>query len=265
MLLACVVWMKKTPMSLGLAVFVVLLGCCLIKLGQAGSISVGIYDINGLPRDSFSAEEDVRIIAESSDTSITVIITDPDGTVVCNETYERAILGSSGGTANQCFSFDKRDVSDLSIWIQEGELWVKWLLVEDFSESDRNSNHYTTHVDEDGVVSIQFGDGEKGKIPATDTDIKATYRTGGGKEGNVEAGEVENLLTSILYNKTLSGLTTKLGWYTVEASSPIDETRKRYACTYLHVIPEIPLATLGAVAMMFLGLGFYGWVQRKTL
>lgn len=255
--------MKKTSTFLVLAVFVALLGCYLVKLGQAGSISVEIYDTNDLPRDSFSTGEDVRIIAESSGTSITVIITDPDGAVVCNETYERTILGSSGGTANQHFSFDKCDVSDVSIWIQQGEIWVRWLPVEDFYGSIENSNHYTTSVDEDGVVSIQFGDGVKGKIPATDVDIKATYRTGGGREGNVLAGEVENLLTSILYNKTLSGLTTKLGWYTVEASSPIDEIRKNYACTYLHVIPEIPLATLGATATMLLGLGFYGWVQRK--
>lgn len=86
--------MKKTSTFLVLAVFVALLGCYLVKLGQAGSISVEIYDTNDLPRDSFSTGEDVRIIAESSGTSITVIITDPDGAVVCNETYERTILGS---------------------------------------------------------------------------------------------------------------------------------------------------------------------------
>ena len=63
------------------------------------------------------------------------------------------------------------------------------------------------------------------------------------------------------YNKILSGLTTKLGWYTVEASSPIDIVRKNYGCTFFHVIPEIPLGTLGSLATLILGLGYW---RRKN-
>lgn len=149
--------MKKTAAFVVLAVFVTLLGCCLVEVGQAGNISVGTYDTTGLARDTFGGGEDVRIIAESTDMPITITVTDPDGDVVYSENY-------------------------------------------------------------DGVI----------------------------------------------YDKILSGITEKEGWYTVEASSPIDNVRKNYACTYLHVIPEVPLATLGATATMLFGLGFYGWVRRKN-
>jgi len=77
---------------LALAVFAALLCNFVVKLGNAGSISVGIYDTEGLSKESFSAGENIRIIAESSHTSITIIVTDPDGIAVLNETYERSIL-----------------------------------------------------------------------------------------------------------------------------------------------------------------------------
>jgi len=148
---------RKTSTFLVLAVFAALLCFSLVKVGQAGSISVGTYDPTGLPRDVFSGGEDVRIMADSSDMPITITVTDPDGTVVYEETYE-------------------------------------------------------------------------------DYD----------------------------YDKELSGLTKKAGWYTVEASSSMDTVRKNYASTYFNTVPEIPLGTVGAATAIFLGLGFYGLLRRKN-
>jgi len=149
---------RKTATFLTLAVFVALLFSSLVKVGQAGSISVGTYDTTGLPRDIFSGGEDIRIIADSSDMPITITVTDPDGSIVHEETY----------------------------------------------------NGYK-------------------------------------------------------YDKILSGLTEKSGWYAVEAASPIDEVRKNYACTYFNTVPEIPLGTVGAATAILLGLGFYGLLRRKKL
>lgn len=149
---------KKTLTFLVLTLFAASLCSSLVKVGQAGSISVGIYDIWGSPRDSFSGGEDLRIISDSVDTPITITVTDPDNVVVHTETYP-----------------------------------------------------------------------------------------------------------GIRYDKVLSGLTKKSGWYTVEASSPIDSVRKNYACTYFNTVPEIPLGTVGAAATIFLGLVFYGFVRYKKL
>jgi len=119
---------KKTSTFIAL-VFVSLLSCSLIELGQAGYISLGTYDATGLPRDLFNIGEAVRLIASSSDIPITITVTDPDGIVVHSETYD------------------------------------------DYE-----------------------------------------------------------------YDKILSGLTEKSGWFMVEASSPIDEVHINYASTYIHAV-----------------------------
>jgi hypothetical protein len=67
------------------------------------------------------------------------------------------------------------------------------------------------------------------------------------------------------YDKTLSGLTLKLGWYTVEASSPLNSKKINYACTYFNVVPEIPTGTIGVATVFLLSMGFYGLMKRKGL
>jgi len=122
--------MKKTLTFLALVVFVAFSCSFLVKVVQAGVISVGTYSTTGLPRDFFNQGANVRIIADSTDMPITINVTDPDGIVVHTETY--------------------------------------------------------------------YG---------------------------------------YVYDKILSGLTEKLGKYTVEASSPWDEEQENYARTYFNTVP----------------------------
>jgi hypothetical protein len=67
------------------------------------------------------------------------------------------------------------------------------------------------------------------------------------------------------YDKVLSGLTTKGGWYTVEASSPIDTVRINFACTYFNVVPDVPLGTAGATTAIAFALAFYSLARRRKL
>ena len=202
----------------------------LVKSEDTGSINAGMYDVTGRPRDVFNLGENIRIVAESSHTSITIVVTDPDGIVIHNETYERAILGSSNGTPSQTFCLSNRPVLSVNIWVQDATevidagVWVKWQRMESFDESTDEDRHFVVHTDPEGKTTVQFGDGTNGAIPpAGEDNIKATYSADAQGEGTVVMGEVENLLTSIVYNKTMSGLTKKSGQYTMEASSPTDE------------------------------------------
>jgi hypothetical protein len=134
------------------------------------------------------------------------------------ETVSDEILGRSDGTADPSFSFSRYPVLAESVWVREpsipdkdfsggkdenlvqvtdkGEVWVRWQSVEDFFESHEKSRHYM--IDK-SFGKIQFGNGRNGMIPPTSAIIKATYQTGGGVKGNVKAGEVSNLLTSIAF------------------------------------------------------------------
>jgi predicted phage baseplate assembly protein len=76
------------------------------------------------------------------------------------------------------------------------ETWVLWTEVADFFESSAKSRHYT--IDR-ATGQIAFGDGISGMIPPVGKDgIKAfSYRTGGGRKGNVKAREVKSLKSAV--------------------------------------------------------------------
>jgi hypothetical protein len=197
----------------------------LVSSGDAGSISARMYDVTGRPRDVFSLGENIRIVAESSSKSIRIVVKDPDGTVIRDETYERAILGSSNGKANKTFYLCNGPVFSVNIWVLEQSVWVKWERMDSFDGSTERDRHFVVQTDPDGKTTVVFGDGVNGAIPpAGEDNIKATYSADAQGQGTVVAGEVENLLRSIVYNRTIGGLTGKSGQYTVEASSPVDES-----------------------------------------
>jgi len=141
------------------------------------------------------------------------------------ESFSEQILGSSDGTKNQTFSFFKFPVIAEEVWVNElsalstGErealltqsdraiseikddsgnttaFWVRWDPVEDLLDSAATDRHYT--IDRT-FGQFQFGDGIEGAVPPIGVDnIRATYQAGGGSRGNVEAGSITVLKSSI--------------------------------------------------------------------
>lgn len=133
-------------------------------------------------------------------------------------TVQNKTLGSSDESANQQFNFEQTPILEADLWVNEhesiskrekqrlendgdvqirketdnrGELtafWVKWASVPDFFNSDSSSRHFVLNR-RDGTVS--FGDGKTGAIPPSGQDnITASYKIGGGSDGNVKAGAV---------------------------------------------------------------------------
>lgn len=132
------------------------------------------------------------------------------------ESIKDEILGSSGGQKDSHYIFVRRPVISLEVWVREGaavidpglevqevtdssgkviDAWVKWHEVEDFYRSGPRDRHYTL----DGANGeLYFGDGLSGMIPPIGRDnIKASYRSGGGAEGNVDAGEINAIKTPV--------------------------------------------------------------------
>jgi hypothetical protein len=143
------------------------------------------------------------------------------------ETVKEEILGSSDGTSGQVVTLKKTPVISGSedIWVNEVkalsvderkrileeeiypagevrdekedvvEFWVKWKSTESLISSSGQQRHYEI----DNVSGeVKFGDGIYGRIPPTGTDnIKADYRSGGGKKGNLPAFEIAALKTSL--------------------------------------------------------------------
>ncbi|MCK5013010.1 MAG: putative baseplate assembly protein [Candidatus Omnitrophica bacterium] len=142
------------------------------------------------------------------------------------ETIRDEILGTSNGEANQEFSLlrfpvlEGQEIRVREILSEEKkqeiiayqgqnsiqevkdekgkviETWIKWSEVPDFFISNPLDRHY---ILDRATGQIQFGNGIKGMIPQIqDNNIKAvSYQTGGGKQGNVSAGEIKTLKSSV--------------------------------------------------------------------
>lgn len=118
------------------------------------------------------------------------------------QTITQDVLGSSSGAPLQSFklNFTQVLVDSLKLYVNEGQGQVLWEQVDNFIECDENSKVYTVSVDDFDVCTITFGNGLKGKIPtAYSNGIVANYRIGGGEVGNVNAGVINTLDSSVAY------------------------------------------------------------------
>lgn len=102
------------------------------------------------------------------------------------------------------------------------EVWVRWQAVPDFYQSGPRDRHYT--VDPlSGVIS--FGDGETGMIPPIgQSNIRMTYASGGGKQGNRASATIVELKSSIPYIDGVTNNQPAEGGAPVE---PIDRVKAR--------------------------------------
>jgi len=72
---------------------------------------------------------------------------------------------------------------------------VRWDAVRSFYGQDSADTVYTALPDEDGKVTVRFGDGVTGqRLPTGRGNVTATYRHGIGEAGNVPAGTIKTLL-----------------------------------------------------------------------
>jgi predicted phage baseplate assembly protein len=81
---------------------------------------------------------------------------------------------------------------------------VRWPQADGLLWLDPNQRGYITKTDDDAKTSVIFGDGEHGaRLPTGQENIKATYRFGIGKPGNVDSGRISLLATRPLGVKSV--------------------------------------------------------------
>jgi predicted phage baseplate assembly protein len=118
------------------------------------------------------------------------------------ETSRDEVLGGSDGSPNQVFSIANTPVlhETLILEVDEGDQFKAWTRVDDFFGSQPDDEHYVLDRT-DG--RIRFGDGSNGRIPVANVNNPAAnvvareYRFGGGRRGNVAAGSLKTMLTTV--------------------------------------------------------------------
>jgi hypothetical protein len=110
---------------------------------------------------------------------------------------QEEILGTSDGTPNQRFPLAHTGLilrslgqgqaiqRDIILLTDLGGILEEWTWQESLAFNREGEKDFMVEIDEDDRASIIFGDGAFGSIPPNGAVIKATYRVGGGVQGNV--------------------------------------------------------------------------------
>jgi hypothetical protein len=124
------------------------------------------------------------------------------------------IIGISDGSRNQQFKLAHAGLilrslgpaqavnRDIILTTTLGTVIDEWTLQESLAFSREERKDFAVEIDEQDRATVLFGDGAFGSIPPQGATIKATYRVGGGTQGNVLA----NTITTIMDAPQLSNL-----------------------------------------------------------
>jgi hypothetical protein len=79
---------------------------------------------------------------------------------------------------------------------------VQWHETGNLAGSLRTDRKFVTRTDDDGETTVIFGSGKNGaRLPTGQENVKAVYRSGIGKPGNVKAGQINLLVTQPIHVK----------------------------------------------------------------
>jgi len=110
------------------------------------------------------------------------------------ETVVNEVIGVSDGGPNQIFELAQSPVINGSVSIVvSGVNYSQVSYLIDYQEFDPV---FTAEADAEDVTFVTFGDGISGRVPPNGAQIVATYRVGGGVQGNVSANTIKFILTN---------------------------------------------------------------------
>lgn len=130
----------------------------------------------------------------AQEATITAGTLEGEGTFTHGETKEDNF--TSDGSANQSFELANNGVANGTIVVEVNG--TEWDEQDSLVYGDSTSEIYTIDYDENDKATISFGDGSSGYIPPNTASIKVTYRVGGGVEGNIAIGQVNQTVVGTL-------------------------------------------------------------------
>jgi predicted phage baseplate assembly protein len=120
------------------------------------------------------------------------------------ETRQEVLGSGDGSKARQQFSLKQSPLTYLAAATPAGAAStlavrvndVLWHEADDMFVLEPNDRAYVTRIDNESKTTVTFGDGQHGaRLPTGAENVKAVYRSGIGKMGNVAAGKISLLAT----------------------------------------------------------------------
>lgn len=172
-----------------------------------------------------------------------------------------AILGDGDGRrANQRFVLNQRPLTYVSAATPSGRAStlevrvndVLWTEAATLCDAEPGARVYETFQTDDGVTTIQFGDGIEGaRPPSGATNIRARYRKGIGAGGNVASGKLTTLLSRPLGVVEAVNPAPATGG---EDPEPLDRARDNAPLTTLTLDRAVSIADYRNFARAFAGI-----------
>lgn len=154
------------------------------------------FQVSTTPDDGF----DPLVYELQTDLTIPANTTDGTFTVTAQEglTVEDEVLGTSCGDLDATFTLAQTPVVVDSVVIRvverpddPGQVWFP---VNNLLNVGASDNAYSYRLGEADSLTIQFGDGINGRVPPRGAVIHARYRVGGGADGNVQDGTIDQIV-----------------------------------------------------------------------
>ena len=165
------------------------------------------------------------------------------------------LIGTSDGSDLQSFTLANNPVvsGSITIYVQNpaygstsGEDPIlPWNQVASLQQSGSSDLAWAETVDENGVVSIHFGDGINGAVIPAGLNIYANYRVGGGTIGNLAANSIVDIASAITGVSISASSATSGG----TAAETIDQIRANAPRAYTTQQRAVTLADYGNLAM----------------
>jgi predicted phage baseplate assembly protein len=165
------------------------------------------------------------------------------------------LIGTSDGSDLQSFTLANNPVvsGSTTIYIQNPDFGVTsgqdpilpWNQVTSLQQSASSDQAWAETVDENGVVTIHFGDGLNGAVPSAGLNIYANYRVGGGIIGNLAANSIIDIASAINGVSISASSATSGG----AAAETIDQIRANAPRAFTTQQRAVTLADYGNLAM----------------
>jgi hypothetical protein len=146
------------------------------------------------------------------------------------------LIGESTGRPGMRFELSETPVVEdsVEIYVQDGDIYTKWTQVQHIIDYDSTDQVFSVVTDDEGNVSIIFGDGVSGTVPTLYSEIRAKYTVGGGSFGNIVSGVLDTIdyvpgLSEAQVTALQSTLTVTNSSAAVGGSDPEDTNQIRLA------------------------------------
>lgn len=177
------------------------------------------------------------------------------------ETVKEALGSGDGAKPHQRFKLNKKPLTYVSAATASGgestlEVRVNdvlWKEAWSLYGLDAGSESYIVRMADDGTASVIFGDGKSGaRLPTGLENVKATYRSGIGPDGEVGANSLTLLKTRPL---GIRGATNPVAASGAAAPEALDEARVNAPLTVLTLDRIVSLRDFEDFARAFAGIG----------